>query len=439
MARRESSLRRGQSLMKSHEEFLKDVETKFGVNHHYKFLSEYDGMDHDIKVECTECGHIWKQKVYNFLHPRNKNNEACSVCNKRIKNQNREIERNLKSISTVNLTGEINQLNKQLELNKSFKEVLSSMHGDEYSLIGDYIDRNTPIKIKHNKNCNYEYLVIPNDFLTEDNCKCPKCRIDEITLNTFEKVKKFYEIGEIEYSIICEFDGVGSTIKLKHSKCGDILDVSLEDFIDGKRCNNPKCSKRANKHNFKDLVYEKYGNEFIVLSEYVDSSTEVKIKHNVDHCGKEYYRVPKHFLYGKGLCPYCKKRSNTEKEIFNILNENNIKCEREYTLPECKDSNLLRFDFVLFDNLMNIICLIEYDGQQHFEPVDFAGRGIEWAKEEFERIKIRDQIKNQYCSDNSINLYRIPYWHKDNIVEILDKIIHNEPVEVDEKFIIFGF
>ena len=38
-----------------------------------------------------------------------------------------------------------------------------------------------------------------------------------------------------------------------------------------------------------------------------------------------------------------------------------------------------------------IIC-IEYDGRQHYQPVkDFGG------ETEFEKIKLRDNIKNEYC------------------------------------------
>ena len=36
-------------------------------------------------------------------------------------------------------------------------------------------------------------------------------------------------------------------------------------------------------------------------------------------------------------------------------------------------------------------------------------------------IKIKDNIKTQYCKDNNIKLIRIPYWDFDNIEEILKK------------------
>ena len=78
---------------------------------------------------------------------------------------------------------------------------------------------------------------------------------------------------------------------------------------------------------------------------------------------------------------------------------------------------MLKFDLYLPEyNLC-----IEYDGEQHFEPVRFAGCSIENATQAFENTKINDQIKNEYCKNNNISLLRIPYWDFKNIEEILEK------------------
>ena len=72
------------------------------------------------------------------------------------------------------------------------------------------------------------------------------------------------------------------------------------------------------------------------------------------------------------------------------------------------------FDFYLPD--FNI--LIEYDGQQHFKPIDFAGKGEEWAIKNMLETQRRDNIKTQYCKDNNIKLIRIPYFEFENIEQI---------------------
>jgi very-short-patch-repair endonuclease len=73
----------------------------------------------------------------------------------------------------------------------------------------------------------------------------------------------------------------------------------------------------------------------------------------------------------------------------------------------------LKFDFYL----PNYNLCIEYDGRQHFEPIDFFG-----GEKNFEIIKKRDKIKNEYCLNNNIHLIRIPYNEYKNI----NSILHNE-------------
>ena len=51
---------------------------------------------------------------------------------------------------------------------------------------------------------------------------------------------------------------------------------------------------------------------------------------------------------------------------------------------------------------MNLV--IEFDGIQHFKPVKLFG-----GEKEFEKTKIKDEIKSRYCLDNNINLIRISY------------------------------
>lgn len=79
----------------------------------------------------------------------------------------------------------------------------------------------------------------------------------------------------------------------------------------------------------------------------------------------------------------------------------------DYT-GDCKYKFKLPFDFYLSD----YNTCVEFDGIQHFEPrMAFGG------KLEFEKTKIRDKIKDDYCKNNGINLIRIS-----NVKEIEDKL-----------------
>ena len=124
---------------------------------------------------------------------------------------------------------------------------------------------------------------------------------------------------------------------------------------------------------------------------------------------------PSNLLKGHG-CPEC-VNSKGETIISEYLKENNINYISEYTFDDCRNKRPLPFDFYLPDYNL----LIEYDGEQHFEPVDFFG-----GEEQFEYQKYNDNIKNTYCIKNNINLIRIPYWDFDNIEKILDEVLSNK-------------
>lgn len=65
-----------------------------------------------------------------------------------------------------------------------------------------------------------------------------------------------------------------------------------------------------------------------------------------------------------------------------------------------------------------IIC-IEYDGEQHYKPINFNGCSNEQAQKIYLELIKNDEIKNKYCLDNNIQLIRIPYTVK-NIEEHLN-------------------
>lgn len=136
------------------------------------------------------------------------------------------------------------------------------------------------------------------------------------------------------------------------------------------------------------------------------------------HCGcnRDDIFLPAHrLLTGNTASCGRLKRSHGELNIENYLKEHNISYKTEYSFKDLVSPNSnkkLRFDFALFSN-KKIIALIEYDGQQHFEPIEHFG-----GEEEYIKRKINDNLKNVYCDNNSIPLIRISYY--DNIEEKLD-------------------
>ncbi|GHA31633.1 DUF723 domain-containing protein [Photobacterium aphoticum] len=117
-------------------------------------------------------------------------------------------------------------------------------------------------------------------------------------------------------------------------------------------------------------------------------------------------------------CPYCFDWQNSKgsQRIESWLKENDIDFEREkkfddlYTFSTSRKYHL-RFDFFI----PNCNLLIEYDGKQHFEPVEIFG-----GNEGYEKLLSNDQKKRDWVDKCGYKLLRIAYSDDDNIEQILN-------------------
>lgn len=123
------------------------------------------------------------------------------------------------------------------------------------------------------------------------------------------------------------------------------------------------------------------------------------------------------------------KRSNS-KDVEKVLKMNFLRYEKEKKILDSPFSaNKLRFDYYLPD--FNLV--IEYDGQQHFEHIEFFGDFNHFVK-----IRQLDIYKTKMCKELGINLLRIPYkFTKKELSEEIDlkiKTILKEKENLIETF-----
>ncbi len=291
--------------------------------------------------------------------------------------------------------------------------------GSEYELMGEYINSVNKVEIFHCV-CENSWNILPGNILK--GVGCPICAEEK---RAFAKrktndlfLREVCEMYDDEYSVV---DGYGKNnqdkINIKHNVCGTNYFVSPSNFLKGRKC--PICaikfkgaSQRSNIDKFKELVYNLVRDEYFVLGEYKNARTKTLVKHNI--CNFEWEITPDKFRQGQ-RCPKCNE-SKGEKMLNDVLLFHNLRFIPQHSYNDCKYIRNLRFDFYLIDyNLC-----IEIQGPQHFEPIDFAGKGDDWAKEEFRKNQIRDQIKRDYCFNNSINLLEIPYTQFNTIESILE-------------------
>ena len=262
-----------------------------------------------------------------------------------------------------------------------------------------------------------EFLQKPNDHLSMHGC--PLCGLSKnkskLSLGLYKFIEKanmihnnFYDYSKVIYinnatniCIICPIHGEFYQRPMHH--------------LNGSGC--PKCVNVARKNTNifikeSQLIYfDKYDYSEV---EYKNAYTKVCI---ICHEHGKFYQRPKDHLNGHG-CPICKS-SKGELVIERILKLNNIKFEFQKRFKDCKNKRSLPFDFYLPDFNM----CIEFDGGQHYKPVDFSRGNLtkDQILQKFEKLQMHDKIKNKYCNDNNINLIRIT--EKENILNKLKEII----------------
>ena len=126
------------------------------------------------------------------------------------------------------------------------------------------------------------------------------------------------------------------------------------------------------------------------------------------------------FIKGNRQCSNCRNtiKSKLEENTAIILQQFNIQYIQQFTFDDCKDKQLLPFDFYLPDYN---IC-IECQGKQHFEIIDYFG-----GEERFNYTKKHDNIKKEYCDNNNIKLVYIDYTEND--INSIKTIISNITLE----------
>jgi len=323
-------------------------------------------------------------------------------------------------------------------------------------------------KFKHS--CGYEFDIRIDHLLNRR--VCPKCdgrKYDILDLQT-----KSNEVHNNEYEII-EFRGTNFNIKFRHLTCGKISTQRGGNHLRGNGCSYCYGNKKYTKEEILKISREKWNDEYTILSENVEYNKKSKIVHNkcgneyeqiISHhltkggckfcagnnkhtiesiqlksnkihnneytilskpsgsfskikilhnkCGNEYEQVVSTHISGCG-CPKCNIFSKGEIFIENFLKENNIEYNTQKTFDNCKYINKLKYDFYLIDYN---IC-IEFDGEQHFRSIRYFG-----GKTAFELQKIKDNIKNEYCIVNDIQLIRFRYDNSfDKISDELKKIL----------------
>lgn len=427
------------SRKKTHEEYVKELAEK---NPNVEVVGIYCGANIKIPHRCKKCGNVWSASPHNLLSDR-----GCPICAGNIKrtqeeyvNQVKLVNKNIEVIGKyiTNATPILHKCHKHdIEWNstpyqilngsgcpicakESFKKTRSKTNEEYVNELKDvnkdivsveeYINAQTPILHKC-LICNFEWKVSPNCILSQKS-GCPMC--------VWNKKRTHEEYIEQAKSVNENIEVIGKYVNAKtpimhHCKIHNIYwDTAPMNILKGcgcEKCHSEKIRnalRKTRNQYIKEL--ENTGKNIILIDDYINSLTPVT--HKCITCGFTWKVAPSNILYNTG-CPHC-NISKGEITIEKWLISHNISFESQKKFSNCKDQKNLPFDFYIpFKNMC-----IEYDGEQHFKPIEYFG-----GEKTFKTRQKHDKIKNDFCKENGISLLRIPYYKFDNIEEELNNFI----------------
>lgn len=208
--------------------------------------------------------------------------------------------------------------------------------------------------------------------------------------------------------------------------CGNEVEVMRGNLIYGKQISCGCYSKEMlSLRNFVDLTGKRFG-QLIVLEE----AEGRKINHRSSwlckcDCGETKIISGNSLVSGKTISCGC-INSKGELKIKKFLDDNNIKYQQQKSFIGLKGTGnkCLTYDFYLPD--YNV--LIEYQGEQHYKPIEHFG-----GEEHYNRQIEHDKRKRQYAQNNNYLLIEISYLQNYNDIEL---IIMNaiKFIQMDKKF-----
>lgn len=285
-----------------------------------------------------------------------------------------------------------------------FIERAKNIHGNRYDYSQvEYIHNAKPVRIICKEHG--EFLQTPNVHLKP--CNCPQCAGagKKNTKIFIEQAKKIHG-DKFNYSKV-DYKKDREKVIIICSTHGEFLQLP-NSHLQGHGCNKCKHETKSSKDSFLKKAINKHGFLYDYSKlEYKGSKQKVTI---ICPTHGDFEIIAYHHLSGKG-CPKCFLKA--QAKIFNmiILNFPNLEIIWEARLEWLKGQ---RFDIYI----PSINMAIEYNGKQHYEPIDYMG-----GNNEFLKTQQRDIIKREKCLQNNCELHELKYdYKKEDLINLFTRI-----------------
>lgn len=276
--------------------------------------------------------------------------------------------------------------------------------------------------LKHNEPTNKSM----KDILNGEGCKyCGAEKLSEQHFMTDEEVQrrineKFDHIKVIKYLGIHNSNSIWFCEKHK-KEFKKTLSVMLREENESAGCDECLLERKREIYAYSleeatELLH-KIHPQVDIIGDYINTTTPTLFR-----CNEHNHEFTSTWDYVVSRISCCNKsrKNYKEEQVCQLIESWGYKIERGKTFKDCKDINVLPFDCYLTD--FNTI--VEYDGEQHFYPIKHGSQTEEDAIEKLKYTQKHDEMKNEYCNKNGINLIRIPYTEFENVDSFLfDKFV----------------
>ena len=365
---------------KTHEKFIKEMKEK---HPNIKITSMYINNKTKVECSCNICKERWSALPSNLLQK-----TGCPKC---------AITRQRKPIQDFLI--ELNNINPNIEI------------------LGDYINSQTKLLCRC-KLCDNRWETKPAVLLRGRSC--PKCgfkKISEIKIKSHEKfLSEMCKINP-NVTIIGEYKGNKEKIECVCKLDGCRWHSTPSNLLHNYGC--PECGriKKSEKllKSHIDFIKElkEKAPDIEVLGEYKGAKDKILCK--CKKCSHKWEAIPNSLLSANHGCPKC-NYSKGENIIYNFLLNNKISNSQQKTFDDLigVGGGKLSYDFYL----PNKNILIEYNGIQHYKPIEYFG-----GEKQLTIQQEHDKRKREYAKKHKIRLIEISYLDFNNIEKILKKCL----------------
>ena len=355
----------------THKEFIEKSRQIHGDKYDYSKV-EYINNSTKVCIICPEHGEFW-QTPNDHL-----SKHGCPECvGLKKSNTQKFIEKAKKIYNDKYEYSKVNYINNHTKVC-----IICPEHGEFWKTPNTHLNGQGCAK------CNGRYNYSTQDFIKESK---------QIHGDRYDYSKVNYTNNSTKVCIICPEHGEFWQLAGSHLQGHGCPKCGLKSRINKRTLSNENFILKSNKIHHNKYDYSK--------SDYKGNKFEVIIT-----CPKhgEFKQIANYHLQGCG-CPKCALENNIyEDKLYSMLIEAlNTDIIRQKNFKWLKYKNFLSLDFYI--PIFNVA--IEYQGEQHFKPIEHFG-----GEEKFITNKLRDKIKIDKCKEHNVKLLHFTF-NKNSIPE----------------------